>query len=204
MALFRESTVRDYARKALNADRIRRNAYNLRKSEDLILESVTAATSVDHFNMFLSHTIRDAEIVLGMKEILAEMGYKVYIDWIDDPQLDRRNVNKNTADKIRARMHQCDSLFFVTTQNTVDSKWMPWECGYFDGIKSKVAIVPVVGYSSDEKYRGQEYLGLYPYCQRSKSNGGNDLLYIHEDGVKYLPYETWVNANDSIQWWDLK
>lgn len=104
MALFRESTVRDYARKALSADRIRRNAYSLRKSEDLILESNTAAAFSDNFDMFLSHTIRDAEMVLGMKELLAEMGYKVYIDWIDDPQLNRRNVNRNTADKSRSRM----------------------------------------------------------------------------------------------------
>lgn len=204
MALFREAIVRDYAKKALNADRVRRNAYFLRKSEDLILESVTAATSADHFNMFLSHTIRDAEIVLGMKEIFAEMGYRVYIDWIDDPQLDRRSVNKTTAKKIRSRMQQCDSLFFVTTQNSADSKWMPWECGYFDGIKSKVAIAPVVSYSSDEIYRGQEYLGLYPYCQKSKSQGGKELLYIHEDEKKYMSYDTWVKENGSIKWCNLK
>lgn len=203
MALFRESTIRDYARKALNADKIRRNAYSLRKSEDLILESITATASADHFDMFLSHTIRDAEIVLGMKELLAEMGYKVYVDWIDDPQLDRRNVNRNTADKIRSRMQQCDALFFVTTQNSVDSKWMPWECGYFDGIKSKVAIAPVVQYSSDEKYSGQEYLGLYPFCEKSKSQGGNDLLYVHENEKKYLPYDNWVKQSEPVKWYEL-
>lgn len=203
MALFRESIVRDYAQKALNADRIRRNAYSIRKSEDLILESITAAVRVDQFDMFLSHTIRDAEIVLGMKELLAEMGYKVYVDWIDDPQLDRRNVNRNTADKIRSRMQQCDSLFFVTTQNSVDSKWMPWECGYFDGIKSKVAIVPVVQYSSDEKFRGQEYLGLYPFCEKSKSQGGSDLLYIHEGEKKYLPYDNWVKQAEPMKWYEI-
>ncbi|ACM21063.1 hypothetical protein Geob_2713 [Geotalea daltonii FRC-32] len=203
MALFRESTVRDYAQRALSADRIRRNAYSLRKSEALILESITAAVYADHFDMFLSHTIRDAEIILGMKELFAEMGYKVYIDWIDDPQLDRRSVNRNTADKIRSRMQQCNSLFFVTTQSSLDSKWMPWECGYFDGIKSKVAIVPVVQYSSDEKYRGQEYLGLYPYCEKSPSKGGKELLYVFEDAKKYLPYDEWVKQSEPIKWYEI-
>ena len=203
MALFRESTVRDYAQRALSADRIRRNAYSLRKSEALILESITAAAYADHFDMFLSHTIRDAEIILGMKELFAEMGYKVYIDWIDDPQLDRRSVNRNTADKIRSRMQQCNSLFFVTTQSSLDSKWMPWECGYFDGIKSKVAIVPVVQYSSDEKYRGQEYLGLYPYCEKSPSKGGKELLYVFEDAKNYLPYDEWVKQSEPIKWYEI-
>lgn len=201
MALFREATVRDYARKAMNVDRIRRNAFSLRKSEDLILESLTAASAEAHFDMFLSHNIRDAEIVLGMKEIFVEMGYKVYIDWIDDPQLNRRNVNKHTAAKLRSRMQQCNSLFFITTENSTDSKWMPWECGYFDGIKSKVAIVPVVQYSSDEKYRGQEYLGLYPYCEKSPSRGGKELLYVYEDEKKYLPYDNWLKEGAPIKWW---
>lgn len=34
-------------------------------------------------------------------------------------------------------MRQCKSLFFVTTTNATNSKWMPWECGYFDGLDSK-------------------------------------------------------------------
>lgn len=73
---------------------------------------------------------------------------------------------------------------------------MPWECGYFDGIKSKVAIVPVVQYSIDEKYRGQEYLGLYPYCEKSLSRGGSELLYIYESDRKYLPYDNWVKQSE--------
>lgn len=130
------------------------------------------------------------------------MGYKVYIDWIEDPHLDRKNISKSTAGKLKIRMQQCDSLLFVTTENSIDSKWMPWECGYFDGIKSKVAIVPVVRYSSDDKYRGQEYLGLYPYGQKMKSQGGKDLLYIFEDEKKYLPYDNWIKENAPITWWN--
>lgn len=66
MALFRESTVREYAQKALAADRLRRRSSYLRKSEDLIFESVTASAALDHYDMFLSHNFRDAEIVYGM------------------------------------------------------------------------------------------------------------------------------------------
>jgi len=51
-------------------------------------------------------------------------------------------------------MHQCSGLFYATTQNHSASKWMPWECGYFDGYDGKtigdtiqpghVAILPVM------------------------------------------------------------
>ena len=40
-------------------------------------ESVTAATVSDTFDVFLSHSIADAEIVLGIKELLEESGLKV-------------------------------------------------------------------------------------------------------------------------------
>jgi hypothetical protein len=40
---------------------------------------------------------------------------------------------------------------------------MPWELGYFDGMKpGHVGIVPIVA-SEDDTFPGQEYLGLYPH-----------------------------------------
>ena len=39
---------------------------------------------------------------------------------------------------------------------------MPWELGYFDGLRSgQVAIMPLMDDES-AKFTGQEYLGLYP------------------------------------------
>lgn len=42
---------------------------------------------------------------------------------------------------------------------------MPWELGYFDGYKPGfVAILPLVQ-SSGSDFKGQEYLGFYPYIE---------------------------------------
>lgn len=60
----------------------------------ILKESVTAATAADRFDVFLSHSIADAEIVLGIKQLLEENGLKVYVDWVEDAQLDRRAVTK--------------------------------------------------------------------------------------------------------------
>jgi hypothetical protein len=77
---------------------------------------------------------------------------------------------------------------------------MPWECGYFDGLKEKVAIVPVKA-STVSAYVGQEYLSLYPYCVKERSNQGNDKLWIRKDAKTYTSYDHWVKTkNTNIEW----
>ena len=170
-------------------------------AEKLIIKSANDFRSYKTYDIFLSHSVRDAELILGIKSILEDLGYDVYVDWIDDQQLDRSSVSKETAEKLKERMKASKSLFFVTTENSDNSKWMPWECGYFDGVKEKVAIVPVKKSSFDNKYSGQEYLGLYPYTLKEKSNEGEDTLWILKDKSTYVTYDYWVTKPDSeIEW----
>jgi hypothetical protein len=53
---------------------------------------------------------------------------------------------------------------------------MPWELGYFDGLKpGYVWILPLV-MDYDSEFKGQEYLGLYPPIEDIGSiAGGVDL-----------------------------
>ncbi len=48
--------------------------------------------------LFLSHSTSDAEIILGVKGVLEDYGKTVYVDWLEDPQLDRRNVTAASAE----------------------------------------------------------------------------------------------------------
>ena len=112
--------------------------------------------------MFLSHSYDDAEVILGVKKIIEALGLSVYVNWIDDAKLDRSKVTKETAGVLRLRMHVCSSLVYAHSPNTADSKWMPWELGYFDGFKeTSVWILPLVT-DYDAEFTNQEYLGLYP------------------------------------------
>ena len=78
---------------------------------------------------------------------------------------------------------------------------MPWECGYFDGFKEKVAIVPVKISSSSNSYSGQEYLGLYPYCIRQNSKNGISMLWILKNENTYIDYNTWViTPSKQLSW----
>jgi len=151
----------------------------------ILKESVTAATAADSFDVFLSHSIADAEIVLGIKQLLEESGLKVYVDWVEDAQLDRRAVTKESAAVLRQRMRQSKSLIYLSSENSSSSKWMPWELGYFDGFKPDgVAIMPVLD-SPTDAFRGQEYLGLYPIVQKNTYSDGTPDVLVEERGVRW-------------------
>ena len=93
-------------------------------------------------------------------------GLSVYVDWIEDPQLDRTKVNATTAAHLRERMKRCLSLVYATSQNASSSRWMPWELGFFDGAHGpdQVAICPIA--TGTGSCAGEEYLGLYKTLEK--------------------------------------
>lgn len=139
-------------------------------------------------------------MILGLRTVLKDLGYRVYVDWVDDPELDRSNVDEETAKRLKLRMSAASSLFYVTTDNAKLSKWMPWECGYFDALKEKVAIFPIAKEQATT-YQGQEYLGLYPYCLKGKSLFGEDVLRNQKPNKGYTVFDNWVNTpNNKVKW----
>lgn len=160
----------------------------------LIKEAADYATSRDH-DIFLSHSYVDADLVLRLKRAIEQLGFSIYVDWIEDPHLDRHNVVPATADFIRKRIDSCSCLLYVSTTNSPNSKWMPWELGYSDGKKKgKTAILPILSSStSTESYQGQEYLGLYYYIARGTIiNTNNDTLWVHRDANTYVLFKNWL------------
>lgn len=150
------------------------------KSSQQVLKEERIATGIgDAFDVFLSHAIADADIVLGVKRILEQLGQRVYVDWDTDRQLDRSQVTPETADLLRTRMKQCKSLLYLATDASSSSKWMPWELGYFDGFRNgMVAVLPVLE-RANESFVGQEYLGLYPKVNRDKyKNTGTPDVFV--------------------------
>lgn len=139
-----------------------RSSLSGKKPAAMLQESCRWTISSDRFDVFLSHSTSDAELVLGVKVILEEQGLSVYVDWVTDPDLDRRNVTVETANRLRQRMKQSRSLIYAHSVNSPNSKWMPWELGFFDGYNGAIAIFPI-SESPTDSFKGQEFLGLYPY-----------------------------------------
>jgi hypothetical protein len=115
---------------------------------------------VFQYDIFLSHAAQDEPEVDDIRSILFGAGFNVYCDRYDDPLLDRRNVTAATANKLRERMRRCNAMLFVVTQNSHQSKWMPWELGFFDGVRGKVLVYPVDA-AAEAAAKSQEYLKLF-------------------------------------------
>lgn len=116
------------------------------------------------YDIFLSHSFVDADVILGLKKLLESQGLRIYVDWIDDPELDRTRVSAATASRIQQRMRASNALVYATSRSARKSRWMPWELGYFDGIKSgdRISICPIEPDSATAVgFAGEEYLGLY-------------------------------------------
>lgn len=133
-------------------------------SRILLDESSVATHAQGKWDIFLSHSMTDADVVLGVKRILEAAQLSVFVDWVEHPQLDRSKVTPAVADMLRVAMRASSSLVFATSETSSSSKWMPWELGFFDGLKGNVAILPLVAHAGGS-FHGQEYLGLYPVVE---------------------------------------
>jgi hypothetical protein len=141
-----------------------------------VLRKSAAIRPDQSFDIFLSHSLTDAVVIAGVKAHLEQSGESVYVDWIDDPQLDRSRVGPATAALLRARMQASGAMIYAASTASPASKWMPWELGYFDGLKGeRIAILPLVSFRDDE-FLGQEYLGLYPKIEKLPTEGDPKLF----------------------------
>jgi len=191
MALFNKR----YLEKIAEADyKIQESLAQESASYRKVLGSYSVLNKNQKFDIFLSHSSIDKIAVGGLAKHLEKTYHlSTYVDWINDPQLDRSNVTKETAEIIKMRMSNSSCLFYVTSLNAPKSKWMPWELGIMDALVGKVAICPLSEeYSNSDSYNGQEYLGLYPYISESASHYFGSLLWIHNKPNKKVLFPKWL------------
>lgn len=172
----------------------RRNINNFSQStifnENLIIKSANK-----NYDVFISHSYLDKDLILTLVRLFNEAGYSVYVDWIEDVTLDRSDVTKKTANLVRSRISQSKSLAYIVTTNISNSKWCPWELGIADGmLNEKASILPILEYSSN--FKGQEYLSIYPHIDYEKNNKGKQDFWINdpEDSTKYVVLREWING----------
>jgi hypothetical protein len=147
------------------------------------------------YDVFLSHSYLDRDTIVRIYFILTEVwNLRVFVDWIELPNLDRDNITPITAGLIREAMKVSDTLVYAFSVNSENSRWMPWELGYSDATHGKVAVLPITKRpESGEKFRGSEFLGIYPYI-----TVGRNVLYLFDafvndpvDPRKYSSFLSW-------------
>lgn len=130
---------------------------------------------------FLSHSHLDAQLAKGVQAFLSAHGWQVYIDWEDTAM--PASPNRATAERIQERIRQLEFFLFLATQNSMVSRWCPWELGYADGGKSYDNILIIPTRDSAGNSHGNEYLQLYRFID--DANGGGVGVFM-PGGKGYL------------------
>lgn len=109
--------------------------------------------------VFLSHSHIDAGLVRMAAALLDSEGADVYIDWLDDGLPDQ--TNGNTARLLRGKIETSSRFIVLSSENARNSKWVPWELGFADGVKPPAHIAILYVAESKAEYKGSEYMSVY-------------------------------------------
>src|SRR5690242_7963904 len=91
------------------------------------MRKFASAPLTTQYDIFLSHSSEDADVIAGIKILLEGEGATVYVYWAEEDQAER--VTAASAGRLRARMQNCRALIYASSKASSNSKWMPWELG---------------------------------------------------------------------------
>lgn len=166
-----------------------RNIPNIRQKN---LERKLSATKT---TVFLSHSHEDNDIVESVLAFFLNMGILIYVDWLDPAM--PRTTSGETAVKIKEKIRQCDRFVVLLTENSRDSKWVPWELGYADGNKKNedISIMPVKRnyYTDESSFNGLEYMQLYQTIKVGVLSGQNIPSVFAPGSNSGTVIKSWLN-----------
>ncbi len=150
--------------------RLRKNRKGKKRNGDLIVpQQINTPEALINFiynsqleqmktyNLFLSHSSIDKEELLKLKSSLNSEDLNVYIDWVNDRDaLSRELTNVDTAKVIIERLKSSKALMYIHTASSFESKWTPWELGYFHALNKKICV-----YMPDSTIEKPPYLDIY-------------------------------------------
>jgi hypothetical protein len=85
----------------------------------------------NYVDVFVSHKQEDTDEAKRLKSRIEQLQYTCYID-ADDTGV-KQLASAATAEHLRNTIRGCRCLLYVMSERSHESKWMPWELGFFDG-----------------------------------------------------------------------
>lgn len=150
----------------------------------------------ESYDVFISHSSLDKELTCSIYDLFVQNGFTVYLDY-EDLELNPRNVSSSTGEKLRSKMKRSKCLSYISTSISPTSKWCPWELGYYDGVsEGKCCILPIIK-GSQKTFKGQEYLGMYPYLEYEKYADTEEYdfgVIDQENSKKYTTFSSWLKG----------
>jgi hypothetical protein len=91
------------------------------------------------------------------------MGAQIYIDSRDNGM--PKKTSSETALRIKEVIKTCSKFILLATDAAIESHWCNWELGIGDTHKyiNHIALLPMKQKgATDNSYKGNEYLNIYP------------------------------------------
>lgn len=154
------------------------------ETPDDLIHSIynTQLEQMKKYDLFFSHSSFDSELLLSLKSVLNHSNVNVYVDWVSDRNaLKRELTNINTANTIIERLKSSKALLYIHTQASQNSKWTPWELGFFHALKGKICI-----YNPDNIEKAP-YLDIYPIVVLEEGK-----LFVETEGGRVL-IKQWID-----------
>lgn len=126
--------------------------------------TLTEARTQGLQTVFLCHSHHDEVLVKGVITLLEEAGWRVYVDWGDTSLPD--TPTRETAERIKQKIVDLNYFLFLATNNSMSSRWCPWEIGYADG-KKQIDRILMFPTTDGIRTYGNEYLQLYRHIDLS-------------------------------------
>lgn len=130
------------------------------KASKALLAGMRSPKKPHRYDVFLSHSKKDEARVKKIRREFEGKGYKVFVDWLDAPSLDRTQVGRDTASDLQEEMRQCKALILALSARSAGSSWVQWELGFFDALRGKIFILPL-SKRALQTVKKQEYHQLY-------------------------------------------
>lgn len=155
-----------------------------------------AHASRREYNTFLSHSSDDDELLPGVITILENHGADVYID--DGDERLPENTTPMTARLLKDSINECRRFVLFVTPNSKNSRWIPWELGLGDGMKTtfSVALFPSAENWYETEWSEQEYLGLYQRIIWGTFEGreNSEWMVLNHHANSATPLRKWIEG----------
>lgn len=181
---------------ARNVTKAELRTFTANRSQSSRKQGFESIASSSGNSTFLSHSSKDQELLEGTIEVLHNHGARVYIDEID-PEMPPY-TSAETANLLKQRISQTKRFVLLTTENSKDSRWVPWELGIADGDKGlmNIALFPASDRAGNDHWTSWEYLGLYRRIVWGKLSGYKDELWMVLDAKAStaVPLKKWLSG----------
>jgi hypothetical protein len=138
--------------------------------------------------IFLSHSHKDRDLIAPAVAFLRSHGVMAYVDWMDEGMSEA--VSGETAKKLKERIRQQKKFLVLVTENSKDSRWVPWELGFADSAKGMQHIATFPVKDGEYDFTQNEYMKIYP-----KIYFVNGTCYIWtDDPTNLTDLSVWLNS----------